>query len=339
MNDPQTLQEFYKISISIAGVFFPVFQALIYFIVEKSFNKFEFSRQELVGFYQKRGVIISIALIYLILQPIFKLLSLGLFSNILFSLYLILIAIFRLRLLESTGIWETMNSTKFIPAKANSFMKFLIACLNNWILEKIKFIFFICFLIIFSIFSEDKIFISVLSTLVYVLISTTFLLNDPLSIQKELLRHEWTGEDLVREKWTSEKMQQEKNLIIQQMQGQYLFATNKKDTSGMFEFSTYPEVRENGELFSVINLSDLDLKDINDFKNRILLISQEFLIHLSNSKTDINSFVLSYNFDIDGIHRNIFIRTDKNEIKKYKMLSPNHFFQNLRNTLIDDILK
>ncbi len=40
--ETETLSKFYEITISVSGVLFPIFQALLLFIIEKSFNKLEF---------------------------------------------------------------------------------------------------------------------------------------------------------------------------------------------------------------------------------------------------------------------------------------------------------
>ena len=73
--DDTSLAKFYEITISISGVLFPIFQALLLFIIEKSFNRLEFSRQSLIDFYFKIGKIITLGLAYLILQSLFQIIK------------------------------------------------------------------------------------------------------------------------------------------------------------------------------------------------------------------------------------------------------------------------
>ena len=64
--DDASLAKFYEITISVSGILFPIFQAVLFFIIGKSFNKLEFSRQDLIKTYDKIGRIITLSLFYLL---------------------------------------------------------------------------------------------------------------------------------------------------------------------------------------------------------------------------------------------------------------------------------
>lgn len=340
--DTETLNKFYEIVISISGILFPVFQAVLFFIIEKSFNKLEYSRQELINFYQKQWSIISLSLIYLILQSIFQLLVFKEITTILLFFYLLLLIIFRVQLLHSTGVWNTMFTTKYIPKERNIYIKYIIWCWNNTNIEKIKFTLFIIFLVIYPLINEDKIFISVLSSLIYSLINIALLLHNPLVIQKEILKIEntsWYELNNNENNWKVDKIKNEELLIKKQIQGEYLNQENIEDTTKMFSFSTYINVKDTGELWNNVFLKEINIQDREIFKNRVMELSKNYLIKLSECKSDINSFVLSFHFKLENKERNIFIRINKNEVINNKNLSVNDFFKELKNVLIDEILK
>jgi len=106
-----------------------------------------------------------------------------------------------------------------------------------------------------------------------------------------------------------------------------------------YNYQINPEVRDNGELFVVINIKDIQINSINELKSQIYNISKSLFILLSETITDVNSFALSFNMILDKTRKNIFIRSNKNEISTNKQFSPEEFIKRLGNKLIDDILK
>lgn len=83
----------------------------------------------------------------------------------------------------------------------------------------------------------------------------------------------------------------------------------------------------------------MSITDKESFKKRILNISRDYLTQWANCKTDINSVVLSYHFTLENRNRNIFIRTTKIEVEENKNFDLEDFFKNMKDTLIDEVLK
>lgn len=59
MIDNDVLRDFYTLTARVAGFLLPVFQAVLLFVTEKSFNRLELARQELVGLYKRHGAVVQ----------------------------------------------------------------------------------------------------------------------------------------------------------------------------------------------------------------------------------------------------------------------------------------
>jgi len=211
----ETLMRFYEIIISISGVLFPVFQAVLFFIIEKSFNRLEFSRQGLIKFYYKMGWIITLCLIYLLIQPILQIIKYESVSVWFLNIFSLLIIITRLNLLVYTGEYNSIYSSRSIPEKLNFLLKFLVTINNNTFLEKLKFIIFIL-IILTPNFVSYSIFWSTFTILLYTLFQISILLNNPTFIQRQLLKSENTNHELIDDsiKWSKQKIESEFRIIL-----------------------------------------------------------------------------------------------------------------------------
>ena len=337
--DDTSLAKFYEITISISGVLFPIFQALLLFIIEKSFNRLEFSRQSLIDFYFKIGKIITLGLAYLILQSLFQIIKFNTFSFWFLCIFTFLILIFRLDLLKYSGYWNTLHSSHYIPEKASKLKKYIITLWNNRFVEKFQFLVFL--IIIFLPFAHNySIFWSVFTILIYLLFQIFVLLSNPILFQKKLLEIENTNGELIDEtlNWGKQKIEAElqiiKNTLISNNYKIQEYLVNNN-----FKYLINPQVRENGELFIVIVIKDLKINSIEELKKQIYIITKGLFVLLSETVTDINSFAFSFNLTLNGNLKNLFVRSNKNEISSHKNKQPEEFVKSLKNKLIDDVLK
>ena len=341
ITDNNDLTKFYEITISVSGVLFPIFQAVLFFIVEKSFNRLESSRQLLVNFYHKTGKIITLCLIYLLLQSTFQVIKFETFSLWFLHIFTFLIIIFHLDLLKYSGYYNTLNSSHYIPEKYNKLRKYIITLWNNTFLEKVRFLVFL--IIIYLPFTQNNsIFWSVFSILIYTLFQISILFNNPTFIQKELLKSENINHELTDEtlKWEKSKIDLELQIITQTLTvNNYKNEKEESLKNDYFEYFINPFVKENGELHLNIMIKNIKINSVEELKEQIYIISKNLFLLLAKTTTDINSFVLSFHFDLDKSRKNIFIRSNKIDILENKLKQPKEFVKSLKNRLIDDILK
>lgn len=318
----------------------PVFQAVLLFVTEKSFNRLEATRQELIGFYRKQGAVVSVCLVFLILEPIFLMLELWALAKISLILFILIAAIVRTILLHDTGVWATMFSTKFIP-QGNRLYRFLRACRNNDPPQLNNAGFFIIVLILPFFFAQTMA-VSVLAVLVYSVITIAALLNNPTEIQQSLLRMENTGYELGNEenRWNDEKVKSETKAITAHFKTSNFYTQDtRKEDSGLFTYNTNWFIKDdNGEFFCNIWISELFISSVEEFKSRINQIVKEQMVGLSTAKIDVNSFVLSFHFNMGGQQRNAFFRSNKDEIGRLKMNESDQFVRELKNKLYDEVL-
>lgn len=342
MTDPATLASFYIVTVSIAGFLLPVIQAVMLFITERSFNKYEFSRQELVNLYRKQGAVLSVCLAYLIIQPILLMLSLWEPAKITAVIFVITAVVYRIRQLHDTGMWETTFSTKFIPQNSSAIYKYYRACRNNAAPQLINALLFLL-AITAPVFMEPTLAFSVLFILIYTTLSITVLLNNPMSIQAEILKTENTGYELSSDesKWNEEKTNIEEQVIKQHLSTRP-FYTDKElitDTSGLFTYSTNWFVKkDNGEFWCNVWVEKIKAANLDELKIRINEIVKTELVYLAKAKTDVNSFALSFHIQIDGKSRNAFFRANKQEIDSLKQKKPADFVKSLKNKFYDEVL-
>lgn len=120
------------------------------------------------------GWIITLCLIYLLIQPILQIIKFDLVSDWLLSIFSFLIIISRLNLLKYTGEYNSIYSSKSIPEKLNTVLKFIVTINNNTFLEKLKFSIFILIIIIPSYVSYS-VFWSTFTILLYTLFQISIL--------------------------------------------------------------------------------------------------------------------------------------------------------------------
>jgi hypothetical protein len=341
--DQETLLFFYQVTISIAGILFPVFQAVLFFIIEKSFSTFEHSRQYLIKMYRIAGNIITASLLILILLPLFAILEYKQYSIISIFIYVIYYIVHKTILFYETGLWTTINSTKFIPQEYGAIRRFIKTCWNNDIPSWINYLFWNALIIVLPMliyvnndfkYSDSLVFITVLVNLVFVLLTISGLLNNPVEIQQVVLKNE---DNIMKEKktWSESKRQTENNKINKLVQMSKTFSAN---SSKCMKYEIQPILRNDGTLWCNIRVSSFKINSIEELKKNIITISFRMLMEYVNWPTDINNVVLSWHITLDNKLKNIIIRTSKNEIKSNnKINSPEVFIKNLKNTLIDDI--
>ncbi len=242
-------------------------------------------------------------------------------------------------MLKYSGYWNTLHSSHYIPEKANKLKKYIITLWNNKFGEKFRFLVFLA--IIFLPFTQNySVFWSVFTILIYLLFQIFILFNSPIYFQKELLKIENTNGELIDEtlNWEEQKINFElqiiKNTLISNDYKIQEYMINEN-----FEYLINPQVRENGELFIVIIIKDLKINSIEELKTQIYIITKNLFILLSETTTDINSFALSFNLSLNGNLKNLFVRSNKNEISDNKNKESKEFVKSLKNRLIDDILK
>lgn len=338
--DTEHINKFFEISINIAWFSLPIFQAITFFVIEKSFKTFEFAKQNLIDHFRRIANIISLNLFYIIIQSIFFLLSLKILSLFFFIWFLPFSLVLKIRLLCLTWLYETMNSTKFIPQNFSKFKKYIRTIENNKWIEKFKFWAYLVFIFIiplyFLLFWENYIFVSVFIVLIYTLYSIVLLFNSPLEFQDILLKSEentWYKEI----KWDDNKVEKEKKLIEKQINDSKYKILDIKEYN-RFDYQLLKIIlRNTWEFHSNINLLNID------FSNRELLISsinsfsKEYLLFLSNCITDINVFKLSFHFELWGDFKNVFIRASRNEIERLKELHHDDFIDQLKSKIVDEV--
>ena len=340
MLQPTTLSDFYILTVGIAGFLLPVFQAVLLFVTEKSFNRLEATRQELIGFYRKQGAVVSVCLVFLILEPIFLMLELWALAKIFLILFVVIASVVRVILLHDTGVWATMFSTKFIP-RGNRVYRFIRACRNNDAPQLLNACFFALVLVL-PFFFEQTMAVAVLAVLVYSVITIAALLNNPTEIQQSLLRTENTGYELGDEenRWNDDKVKSETRTITAHFKTSKFYTQDtRKDDSGLFTYNTNWFIKDdNGEFFCNIWISELYISSIDEFKSRINHIVKEQMVSLLTAKTDVNSFVFSFHFKMSDQQRNAFFRSNKSEIETLKLKDSDLFVKGLKNKLYDEVL-
>lgn len=176
--------------------------------------------------------------------------------------------------------------------------------------------------------------------MIYTLFQISILFNNPTFIQKELLKSENTNGEPIDEtlNWEKQKIDSElqiiKNTLISNAYKIQEYMINDN-----FEYLINPQVRENDELFIVIIIKDLKISSIEELKTQIYIIIKNLFILLSETTTDINTFALSFSLSLNGNPKNLFVRSNKNEISDHKNKQPKEFVKSLKNKLIDDVLK
>lgn len=346
--EKETLTLFYQITISIAGILLPVFQAVLFFVIEKSFSKFEHSRQQLIKFFRLAGKLVSASLLLLILLPIAELLKYPMLSMLVILVFSIYFVIYRLSLHFETGLWTTMNSTKFIPSHYNKVRKFFRTCKNNNVGDWLNFIIWVVALIAIPSciyadnsfnYSPHLVFYMVFSNLIYVLLTINSLLNNPTEIQQQVLQSEHKLE-VDEEKWEASKIDSESQLIDKQIANSKVFSsTTIKESRNYFEYFVRPEVKENGLVHCNILVQDIEISSIEELKESIAELSRLMLIEFLSWRTDVNKIVLSWHLKLDNKPKNLFIRSEKDEIVKLKDIRQGlAFVGKLKNTVIDEVL-
>lgn len=346
---PNTIivQTFYQITISIAGILLPVFQAIIFFILEKSFSKFEHSRQQLVLFYRLEGKLITGSLLILILLPIFELLGFSYLSMIVLTLFIPYFFVNRTKLFYETGLWTTINSTKFIPSQYGKLKKFLRTCKNNDLSHWINYILWSSLLVIVPVilylinsvnYSEEVVFISILINLIYVLLSISSLLNNPIEIQQQVLKSE---DKLEKVELTEDKIESEKNKVLKHIKDSKIFSlTDRNSPNNRFDYFINPEIGKENEVWLYVNVSNINITSALELSEEIRSLSIQMLEEFVTWKIDINTVVLSWNLTLDKKMKNVFIRSDRDEIEKLRPIKDiKTKFGKLKNTLVDDILR
>lgn len=346
--EKETLTLFYQITISIAGILLPVFQAVLFFVIEKSFSKFEHSRQQLIKFFRLAGKLVSASLLLLILLPLAELLNYPMLSMLVILVFSIYFVVFRFALLFETGLWTTMNSTKFIPSNYSKVRKFFRTCKNNNLGEWLNFILWVAVLIAmpFYLYADSDFnytpnlaFYMVFCNLIYVLLTVNSLLNNPTEIQQQVLQSEHKLE-VEEEKWDKSKIDSESNLIKKQITNSKVFSSSTiKEPRNHFEYFVRPEVKENGLVHCNILVQDIEISSVEELKESIAELSRSMLIEFLSWRTDVNKIVLSWHLKLDNKPKNLFIRTDKDEVATLKDINQGvGFIAKLKNTVIDDVL-
>ena len=347
----ETILKVYEITIAVSGVLFGLFYTTLTFILQNSFDRLKFMRQTFLDIYLKYGTFVLTALSYTTLVPILIISKQEQLSLYLFFFYSLLFVIFAIRYLFVTGYVNTVFSTKFIPQNANFLIKFIIQLLNNspilifkylLIFTVISYPFFVGWKnIILLQYSIDYMFVSIISMLIFVILTVPYTINEAFDIQKSFLESEYTKSDNseeAKQEWDEEKLSKETTFLVKQIDKfeLYSFPNSKEDESGYFEYfiSTSPQA---GKMHFNINLSNLKFDDKDQFINRIKIFSVQFLKKLGSCKTDFNVFCLSFHFSISGVRKNILVRVNKPEILEKIRLNEIDFFNSLKNKAVDEL--
>lgn len=340
--------KFYELTLTVAGIMFPVFQAILYFILEKSFDKLKYSKDLLIEYYKRYGQVISIVLLYLIIQPIVLLTEINIYKPV-FYIFIILLLYTRLELLRYTGYTTTINSTQANPHKDGTLMKIIRYWENNTGWDKFL---FCCFLFLFiflpinsyyfdNLVSIDNniIFISLLSSLVYGLFSIIYLVNRPIFIQSYFIKNNIYGQSNFKEedKWNEEKIDSETKLIQSQLSAIDEFAFEKKRSPNkIFNYTCSYQISETKEIFIVILINNILIFDRIKIKIDIFEISAKLFRKLVKMNSEVGSFVLSYNMYIKDNYHNFFFRATRTELNSQE--SDNQkYIGNIKNIIIDEL--
>jgi hypothetical protein len=347
----ETIKTFYQVVIDVTAILFPVFQAVLFFIIEKSFDKFTIMKQDLIKHYRKQGRIISLMLFYCIVASIFGLLGVQRIMLFTFSIYVCFLLILRLDLFCYTGYRNTLFSTKSNPEKLKVF-KAIRYWINNNFFNSVWFLFFLIINIIYPAYlsfyktgfqySDNFAFFSILSALFFSLLSIVLMVNYPLKIQGEILKQENFEDKKLEMSVIDSENENIKNQYQVLLKQNIIFNSNYsyKSKNVSFNLANSYFVQEDAVLFNNISLREINLHGIEYLKNWINEVTVEYFLKIITIKTDINTFVLSYHIYFNSGHRNISFRMSRAEIERLQPINDqNKFIDQIKNKLYDDILK
>lgn len=347
----ETLLQVYEIIITVSGILFGLLYTALIFILQSSFDRLKVMRQTLLDIYLKYGTFVLTALSYTTLVPLLIISNQEQLALYLFLIYSPLLIVFAIRYLLVTGYVNTIFTTKFIPPNANFLIKFITKIFNNNPILIVKYL-LIFIIIVYPFFigwenitslqyATDYMFISIISILIFAILTVPYIINEAFAIQKHFLESEYTRSDIMEDsqkEWDEVKLSKETNFLLKQIEAFDLYSspTTKKDESDYFEYFVTPSPNTGKIHFNII-LSNLKFDDKDQFINRIKVFSVQFLQKLAICKTDFNTFALSFHFSFSGVRKNIFIITDKAEIMEKIRLNEIDFFNSLKNKAIDEV--
>lgn len=343
--------------LSVAGVLLGLAFAALTYVLQSGFQSFKYNRVTYLKLYIHFGKKLLYTLSYLVLLSIIRLYFLE-NQSLLLSIHIIFSIIFIKSLLDyrnQLGYIHTIFSTKFVPNTYGAFRRYF------RFIKNLGFFSNVLLLIEILVFTTYPVIVSTLSEHSWkfndtaIIISTgLFLLYSVFIISRfipQFFTITITEYDNVvpTENNSNSEDSPNKNIdyeIEKQTLMEYLEAHNYKFTfENKFELARGSAfinllINESSEAWFNINVNE-PKGTVSEIRRAIEEFSKTFLILLSDSNSDINSFVLSFHITLDNTHRNIFIRSTRTELRTIidKNNDSRMFMQQIKNKLFDDLFK
>lgn len=318
------------------------------FLLQSGFSSFEYSRTMFLKYYVRLtkflflllayNIIISIIFLYLECSSSIAFVFHGFFSLIFIKYFL--------DFYSHKGYIHTVFSTKYNPRK-NRLRKYLRYISNLGFIQILVIIILLSIVIIYpltlgqyGVFTERQGFISTVISFVFCVVSLIRILPQYFNFSEQEYKQKQNNElskeievDITQEllilKETlikNGRKELEERIPIDNISGEIqIHLSDKKE-----------------EAFFVINVR-LKSSNVEQIVRWVEKYSYDFFKELNDTSVDINSFVLSYTLQIDGVNESkmYFIRAKRTELEESfrKNYDPTRFVMSIKNKLIDELFR
>ena len=345
---------YFETILSVTGVLFGLAFTAIIFIMQNGFSSFQFNRKMFLEIYLHFGKNLLYSLAYIIVITLFAL-YLPSFENAKVFVFSIFSFLFTKSLLDHskyTGYINTVFSTKYVPNHLSKIRKYFRFIANNGILHEA----FVC-LIIFSVviypaiisysyeegfnLTEKSIFYITLSLLIFSIVKIVNFIpeffqlsNIEIESQTKKEHYEDKNIDLIKENESLEMYLKANEFDHFDPLAKNIFL------DGNVYLSLIKDRKEPESWFNInIEVTNPDLEELF---SEICNYAYDIFKLLQSSKTDINTFVLSFHINISGDkRRNIFFRTTRSELSSIleKNLTKEESVLSIENKLFDQLFR
>jgi hypothetical protein len=356
LTEPQYI-EFYKTLLSVSGVLFGLAFGGMLFILQSGFTTFTFSRKMFLKVYLHFGRQILFALAFLTTLPFFILFfpTIGNTQaiSVIYFLFLCLFLNATLDHAKEQGYIITLFSKKFVPKNYGRIRTYFRYINNRGFIVNLLFLYSVIFVLIYPYIisytetqsfwlTKKSLFYSCMLILGYCLLKITKFIPEFFNYTEIEIEAQSQPSELSEDQKTKNlKEKQHLKLFLLDRGIQELDPLNEIDfIDGQLSIN-FLESNDNSEAWFNISI-DVNNATPEAIRKETFQYACNLLSLINDSLTDINSFVLSFHIRIAKSNtRNIFIRTNRNELKSIFVPGINCVDQipKLKNVLIDELLR
>ncbi|HHQ4940255.1 TPA: hypothetical protein ACSP74_003570 [Aeromonas veronii] len=354
---PKNIVSFYEMLVSVAGVLLGIGFAAMLFILQSGFASFKFSRRIFVMLYLHFGKQMLLSLAYLTIMP-FLVLYLSESKQLTSFFQLIFCTFFLVSSLDyakEEGYILTLHSHKFVPAHYGNVRSYFRYISNRGIIRNSVHLLPPFFVALYPYLLSSKpsftleltdvaMFYSCLLVLVYTLFKLIMFIPEFFKFTDMELKSEHDQNDSTKQ---SEEQQLKNTKELQHLKDYLL-------NHGVSELDPkYPRVFIDGKLTASLFPSNNGIAHFNfyininnttpvDLREGIASYGYKFANRLSQSKSDITTFVMSFHVTIaNDKQRNLFFRFTMNDFEEVKLKNNNNpmCIYKLKSVLIDELFR